>query len=89
MATRNTTRARLKRSRKPARRSLAPKILDGINLERRKLQKAAAILKCLEYAAMYEHADDPIDCTDVAAAVRALIDEADDALDTLLLGRAV
>jgi hypothetical protein len=48
------------------------------------LQKAIAILKCLEYASMYVHDGDHIDCDDVVSVALALIDDADDKLDSVM-----
>jgi hypothetical protein len=87
-ATRKSNRPRSKRRRSPRRRDFALKFQGAIDSERRKLQKAIAILKCLEYASMYVHDGDHIDCDDVVSVARALIDDADDKLDSVMWRRA-
>lgn len=59
-----------------------------IERERRKLQRACALLDCLRVASMYDE-EEEIDAGDVAYVVRGLVSRAVNALDRVELRRAV
>ena len=62
-------------------------VFDVIDRERRNLQRASAVLASLTVAYMYEQ--EQIDAGDIAYVARRLIDGVTDALDRVVLGRAV
>lgn len=62
-------------------------ICQRIEAERRRLQKASAVLACLVYSANHDAPD--IDAGDVASVVRDLIDRAVLALDAVDLQRKI
>jgi hypothetical protein len=58
-----------------------------IDRERRRLQQASAVLRCLVYAANHDAPE--IDCGDVARVALELIQRAIEALDVVKLGEKV
>jgi hypothetical protein len=61
-------------------------VLDVIERERRKLQRASAVLASLSVS--LEYLKDQIDAGDIADVARELIDGATEALDRVEMGRA-
>lgn len=69
--------------------AIPPGAAQTIEHERRRLQQASAVLKCLTIAVLYEDwYDEGIDTADVALVVRRLVDEAIAALDLVALTRS-
>lgn len=62
-------------------------VAELIERERRNLQRACALLDCLQIAAMYDY-EEEIEPGDVAYVVRGLVDSALNALDCVELRRA-
>jgi hypothetical protein len=66
------------------RSELSPRVARAIDRERGRLGRAAAVLRCLLVASMY---DDEIDVTEVAEAACRLVNKAIDRLDIVELCR--
>jgi hypothetical protein len=65
--------------------NLSPKVIRAIERERRRLDRATALLKCLTVASMY---DDAIDAGGVAEVAYRLVEKAIGRLDVVELRRA-
>jgi hypothetical protein len=81
-ATKTRTRAPRSRSKASIGKALSEPIQIKINVTRRRLQRASAVLRCLTVASD-EGAE--FDVSDVAAAVRDIVDHAVDALEPINL----